>query len=205
MQEKFSPHTLYHLYNEGNNGQNIFFTHDNYLFFLWKMRRHLLPYADFLAYCLMPNHFDWLLVTKPSACEWSKARKPTKVLNGSEAPDHYQQNLSHATAVLLRSYSRAINKQEKRSGSLFRQKTKVKNSWIQDKGLTEDPFVFDNNDNEYPYPCFCYIHEKPIQAGFVEKAEDWLYSSALDYAGLRKGTLCNQQLAKEWIGLSIPR
>ena len=30
-----------------------------------------------------------------------------------------------------------------------------------------------------------YIHENPVRAGIVEKAEDYLYSSARDYAGLR--------------------
>jgi putative transposase len=34
-----------------------------------------------------------------------------------------------------------------------------------------------------------YIHENPVVAGFVEKAEDWLYSNAADYFGVRKGQL----------------
>jgi hypothetical protein len=29
-----------------------------------------------------------------------------------------------------------------------------------------------------------YIHENPVRAGIVEKAEDYLYSSARNYAGL---------------------
>ncbi|MDR2621643.1 MAG: hypothetical protein LBC48_03565 [Dysgonamonadaceae bacterium] len=29
-----------------------------------------------------------------------------------------------------------------------------------------------------------YIHENPVRAGIVEKAEDYLYSSARSYAGL---------------------
>ena len=33
-----------------------------------------------------------------------------------------------------------------------------------------------------------YLHQNPVQAGFVEKAEDCLWSSAGDYAG-RKGLL----------------
>lgn len=28
-----------------------------------------------------------------------------------------------------------------------------------------------------------YIHNNPVEAGFVMKAEDWLYSSAIDYYG----------------------
>jgi putative transposase len=33
-----------------------------------------------------------------------------------------------------------------------------------------------------------YIHHNPVRAGLVEKAEDWLYSSARNYRGL-KGAL----------------
>lgn len=34
-----------------------------------------------------------------------------------------------------------------------------------------------------------YIHENPVRAGFVEKAEDWVYSSASDYYCNRKGLM----------------
>jgi hypothetical protein len=30
-----------------------------------------------------------------------------------------------------------------------------------------------------------YIHENPVRAGLVEKAEDYLYSSARNYSGLK--------------------
>jgi hypothetical protein len=33
-----------------------------------------------------------------------------------------------------------------------------------------------------------YTHNNPVQAGFVENPEHWLYSSALDYTG-RKGLI----------------
>ncbi len=35
----------------------------------------------------------------------------------------------------------------------------------------------------------CYIHVNAQEAGLVDKAEDWLYSSLLDYLGLRAGTI----------------
>jgi len=35
-----------------------------------------------------------------------------------------------------------------------------------------------------------YLHENPVRAGFVESAENWTYSSAVDYyTGDRKGLL----------------
>ena len=34
-----------------------------------------------------------------------------------------------------------------------------------------------------------------MKAKLDEKMEDWAYSSFKDYCGLRKGTLCNQEMA----------
>ena len=34
-----------------------------------------------------------------------------------------------------------------------------------------------------------YMHNNPVEAGLDEKAEDYLYSSAIDYVGNGKGLL----------------
>lgn len=34
-----------------------------------------------------------------------------------------------------------------------------------------------------------YLHNNPVEAGFVEKVEDWLYSSAKDYYTGKKGMI----------------
>ena len=60
----FEPENLYHIYNQGNNRQKIFFTRENYLFFLNKIKMHILPHADIVAWCLMPNHFHLMIYVK---------------------------------------------------------------------------------------------------------------------------------------------
>ena len=35
---------LYHIYNQGNNRQQIFFSRDNYLYFLNKVSKHILRF-----------------------------------------------------------------------------------------------------------------------------------------------------------------
>ena len=57
----FEPNHIYHIYNQGNNRQRIFFNRENYLFFLKKIREHILPFAEILAWCLMPNHFHLII------------------------------------------------------------------------------------------------------------------------------------------------
>ena len=61
---QFHNNQLFHIYNQGNNRRQIFFTEDNYSFFLWKMRAYLLPFGDLIAWCLMPNHFHWQFYTR---------------------------------------------------------------------------------------------------------------------------------------------
>ncbi|MGB1217499.1 MAG: transposase, partial [Saprospiraceae bacterium] len=175
-QMNFEPETIYHIYNQGNNKQTIFFNDENYLFFLKKMRKYLLPHCEVLAYCLMPNHFHWLV--------WVKEAE-------SISP---KRSLNEDIGTMLSSYTRAINKRENRSGSLFRPKTKAK-PFIINEFMTVDHK--DWNKLDYANYCFQYIHQNPVKAQLVTKAEEWIYSSAKDYAGLRKGTLCNQVFTKE--------
>ena len=61
---RFYPEQVYHIYNRGNNRQKIFFEEENYVFFPRKVRRQLLPHVKMLCYCLMPNHFHFLIYTR---------------------------------------------------------------------------------------------------------------------------------------------
>ena len=96
------------------------------------------------------------------------------------------QPLVRKIGTLLSSYTQAINRQEDRTGSLFQKKTQAKRLDVSEG---------------YPFICFQYIHQNPMKAGLVDKIDDWHYSSFKDYAGLRKGTLCNLALAKTWINV----
>lgn len=91
---KYQPFQIYHIYNQGNNKQKIFFSESNYVFFRKKLSVYLSPYADILAFCLMPNHFHVLISTLPSAAELSKVRE--------------MQNLSFSIGQMLSSYTKAI-------------------------------------------------------------------------------------------------
>lgn len=103
---EFAAHQPYHVYNRGNNRELVFFEPSNYLYFLRKLRQHIVPHAEILAYCLMPNHFHLLLC--PSA-----AAAPTHPLNG-------------AIGTTLSSYTQGVNRDRKRTGALFQAKTKAK-------------------------------------------------------------------------------
>lgn len=196
---QYIPHQLYHIYNQGNNRQVIFPEERNYDFFLQKTHSELSPYVDFLCYCLMPNHFHFLVYTQEAACQPSNAKRPFTLANMQipQQNPHFQQNLSKAIGTLLSSYTRAINKQEGRSGSLFRNRTKVKDGWIEENRsiLSQGHQRLFKPGAGYAKNCFQYIHQNPVKAKLVRRAEDWPYSSAGTYAGLTSSQICNLELA----------
>jgi REP element-mobilizing transposase RayT len=169
---KFSEDSLYHIYNRGNNQQRIFFTRENYFYFLQKARTYLEPCADFLAWCLMPNHFHFLIQANVETCR--KVQKTNYEIS----------SFSEGMRKTLSSYTKGLQIQQRFTGSLFQQKTKCK---CLDKG-------------DYGERVFHYIHQNPVRAGLVKKMEDWEFSSFRDYAALRNGSFCNKALAFDIFG-----
>ena len=149
------------------------------------MRRHLSPCVDILAYCLMPNHFHFLVYTNERSCAEVLAKTTGK-------RNYCQQKLSKEIGCLLSGYTKAINKQENRTGALFRPRTKQKACFY-------EGFVGIDAAAKLGYAsnCFQYIHNNPVAAKMVTSATDWVYSSAKDYAQVRNGSLCQQALANQ--------
>ena len=205
---KFQPNAIYHIYNQGNNRQQIFFSDENYLFFIKKMRAYLLPYGDLLCYCLMPNHFHWLFYVR-EVCLLPSRREGNVGVTASNPDITFTpasaklRTLNDSIGILLRSYTRAINNQEERTGCLFREETKAKDGWENFHLQVSHPdYGKLLNDWElYGIHCFHYIHLNPVAAKMVDHPEDWPYSSCRDFSGARKGTLCNKQLAIDLLGL----
>jgi putative transposase len=153
---------VFHIYNRGNQQQQLFFSEANYRYFLQKMGKALLSHADVLAYCLMPNHFHWLVQIKTD----------------SENPKKNATNFSKAMAILLRSYARAMQRQQHFTGSLFQQNSKSKILTTENDVLT----------------CFNYIHQNPVKANLVQKANAWRYSSIKEYLNDSEINLCNRPM-----------
>lgn len=171
----YESQATYHIFNRSN--ELLFYNRENYLFFLKKIRKHILPYTDILAYCLMPNHFHLLVRLKDEAVATVRFKGKEEV-----------QQFSFSIGQMLSSYTQAINKQIGRKGYLFAHNTKAK--MLNDVG------------NDYLLSCFLYIHQNPLQAGLVNKLEDWEFSSYLDYVGLRNGTLVNTKEGLDMLQIS---
>ncbi|MFI5188454.1 MAG: transposase [Chitinophagales bacterium] len=174
---EFFANEFYHIYNRGNNKQKIFFIPGNYIYFLKKIRRYIMPYCDIIAYCLMPNHFHLLIHSDQRTVS-------TKSIGGKE-----KNILSEGIKNLLSSYTQAINKQNGSTGSLFQQNTKATS-------------IVKGSEN-YDLICFHYIHQNPLTAKLAKRMEDWPYSSFSDYCGFRNGTLCHKESAIQLLDLNI--
>jgi putative transposase len=103
---------------------------------------------------------------------------PISVIAYCLMPNHYHMVLfAHQDSSpgffiqrLFNSYSQAFNMQEKRSGTLF-------------EGRAKSKLIF---ENEYLYQITRYIHLNPVQAGLVQKPEDWAFSNYREFIGIRK-------------------
>jgi len=220
--EFYAPQ-LFHIYNQGNNRHKLFFSDAHYEFFLWKMRAHLQPFGHLIAYCLMPNHYHWLFyVEQPTVVrkdlwahldkiEWKRRQheygqdaKPVEPSNRPGKADSLVP-LNDAIGMLQKAYTRAINTEKGWSGSLFRKSFKAKDGWIDEFITLYKP---DGNldyrflpGTSYALTCFSYIHDNAKEAGLVVNNTDWPYSSAREYASLRRGSLCNVELGKKLLDL----
>ena len=62
--EILEPDCFYHIYNRGVNNCTIFNEDKNYLFFLKKFLEYSKSVLEVYAYCLMPNHFHFVIKIK---------------------------------------------------------------------------------------------------------------------------------------------
>ena len=191
---------IYHIYNQGNNRQKIFFNRENYFFFLGKMKEYILPYTDIMVWCLMPNHFHWMVYVRETDIFRSRGATQSRTPTISD-----NISFNKSIGILLASYTRAINNQENITGSLFREKTKAEcltafNGITPSFYNTEFGTIMNITDpeKEYPQICFNYIHNNPVKAGLVKSAEDWEFSSFQDICGMRNGKLINRERINEF-------
>lgn len=170
---KFSSDNFYHVFNRGNNRQIIFPQQRNYSFFILKLKSILDKYCHIVAYCLMPNHFHLLLYIDETSVGLQVKSKPLL------------QVLEQKLGTLQSSYTRAINNQESKSGSLFQTKIKVVEL-----------------EDDHAFTCFHYIHQNPLKANLAENFTEWPFSSYHEYINQSDG-ICKKEIAYEF--LDIPK
>jgi putative transposase len=158
----FFENEAYHILNRAHGDEALFRNQQNYIFFLEKIRKYILPIADIYAYCLMPNHYHLLIKLKP-----------TTVLEGfSKKKDGAPFDAAQLSALvslsfnrLQNSYAKAYNKYYSRKGGVFM-----------------SPFrrVLISTESQLCNTIF-YIHKNPVHHGICKSIADWKFSSYHSY------------------------
>jgi putative transposase len=136
---------FYHIYNRGINRGDIFFERDNYEYFMKLYENHIDPIAETYAWCLMKNHFHFLVRIKDE--------KETRC---DKMPHQYFSNLFNA-------YTKAINKKYDRQSSLFQRSFKRK--LIKEESYFKRLIIYIHNnpvnhqicENAMDYPWSSYL------------------------------------------------
>ncbi|WP_029037959.1 transposase [Salinimicrobium xinjiangense] len=153
--EVLEPGNYYHIYNRGNNGERIFFDDANYSYFLQLYEKYISPVAKTLAWCLMHNHFHFLVYLK-EAKEINKTDFKYSTRSEVAVVDPSRQ-LGH----LFNSYTQAINKRYSRTGSVF-----------------EKPFERKKITSEdYLRKLVFYIHNNPVHHSVAENIISYPWTS----------------------------
>jgi len=173
-EEKF-----YHIYNRANGFENLFITEENYNFFLRQWGKYINPIAETYAYCLMPNHFHFLIRIR----SLNKIKTNVKLESSFGKFQTFQKMISKQFANFFSSYTQAFNKMHNRSGSLFTPNFKRKE-------ITSEAYLSN---------IIFYIHHNPVHHGFTQTIADWKHSSFHAVVSTKKTEL-HRDYILEWFG-----
>jgi REP element-mobilizing transposase RayT len=180
---KFESDKFFHVYNHAVGQDNLFETNENYNFFLNKYSKYINPIADTFVYCLMPNHFHFLVMIKEQK-EIEKIMRSMQKLENSDATDLENMSeliskfVSKQFSNLFNSYSKSFNKQQNRTGNLFNRPLKRKHV----------------NDDIYLKNLIHYIHYNPVYHEFVENLNEWKHSSYESFFSEKKTNLKRKEV-----------
>ena len=151
------PGEVYHLYNRGNNGENLFRSERDYRHFLELYADHIQPIAETFAYCLMPNHFHLVVRIRHTRVADLAGSETCEVKPGEVTPKRASQAFSN----LFNAYGKFFNRHHARTGKLFEER--FHRIHVQ----TESYFM----------QLVAYVHLNPQTHGFVDDFRVWLWSS----------------------------
>ncbi len=171
---KLVPGHFYHLYNRGNNREDIFPAPENYHYFLQLWLKHIHPVAETFAYALLKNHFHALVfIRSPQDLSLLPAMKAK-----ANDPLYFSYTLSRRFSDFFNAYAKAINKRYNRTGSLFQER-------FRRKLIMEEDYLTD---------VILYIHTNALKHGFVPASELYPHTSYASFLSERPTHLPRQKV-----------
>lgn len=172
----------YHIFNRGNNRENLFLRQHNYPYFMKLYAKHILPVAQTFAYSLLPNHFHFAIRTRTQdeqALYWEE-----EILPSLETPKLFKlREPSQAFKNMFIAYTKALNKENGRTGALFERP-------FGRKLVTSDAYL---------QTLIVYIHQNPQNHGLIDDFRDWKWSS-FEACQSDRPTKIEKETVLEWFG-----
>jgi putative transposase len=173
--ENLETDTYYHIFNRGINKGKIFFEERNYNYFLTKYAKYIYPIAKTYAYCLLGNHFHFLIKTRSE----EEIRNKYSLKSESDLHKAMSKQFSH----FFNSYAQSINKANERTGALF-----------------ENPFRrLPIKDDSHFTQLICYIHLNPQKHGIAKDYKTYHNSSYQNILS-NKTTKLEREDVISWFG-----
>ena len=158
---KLEYNSVYHIFNCGIDGCNLFIDDEDYDRFLSKYSTYIEPITDTYAWSLLGNHFHIVVrIKNESEIKTLDDLGLFQVRTKLRTPDK-KPNITKQFSHLFNAYAQYFNYKYNRHGALF-----------------ERPFKRKLIDNR-PYfkNCLIYVHQNPLKHKFVERLSDYRYTS----------------------------
>lgn len=151
---KFEEGKFYHIYNRAVDRQPMFRSIENYSYFLKKFDFYLSNVVQVYSYCLLDNHFHFLIRIVDDLEKFKTAKNMGIKLSAHEI-------ISKQFRLFFQSYAMSFNNQHNRVGTLF-----------------QTPFkrVLIDDHSHLTYLIF-YIHSNPQKHKLIADFVSWRWSS----------------------------
>lgn len=148
--------------------------------FLNRCTKYILPIAGTYAWCLLPNHFHFMIRIKNiNIIEQYYKEIKTKKFHLEIVSDFLMEQFANC----LNSYSKSFNKVYERKGALFMDYLRR---------------IEINNENQFGATIF-YIHKNPVHHGYCKSISEWKWSSYKLYSTKEPTLNCSKEVI-EWFG-----
>ena len=183
----FYPNQFYHIYNKVVTGTDLFIESKDYWNFMERYSKYFSLYFKTYAYCLIPNHFHFLIKVKDT-----EEIKFNIISEHTTASKNYLLGKVNLNEFIENQFSRCFsgvsmlyNKKHNRVGPLFKQ------------GIKRVAL----NANRTFEQQMHYIHHNPVHHFLVNKIEDWPYSSYNTYISDDKTKLPRLEVLNKFLGV----
>ena len=161
--DEFISGATYHFYNRSADRKTIFHSDVDFDYFLDRFIYYFGSIFDIYAFCLMKNHFHFIVKVKSEDdireyADIQIGNSPTKYLDKTISLDQY---LNDQLRRFFSSVSIKFNNRYNRRGQVFARSPKR---------------VFIENTRRLRY-LIAYTHHNPIHHGFNSEYSQWKYSS----------------------------